>query len=114
MRALTACGWEVSRPLVPEVYDLVGRDPLNGEFKRIQVKTVRVREDRGGALVIYAKKSNGIPYSPEEVDYIAGVLGNTVYLMECRGIGEYWAQDAKANERWIEITAEFTETEAVV
>jgi hypothetical protein len=115
MQALMSNGWEVASPAVAEVYDLVAKDPLSNEWRTIQVKTARVREDRGGAIVIYAKKGNGQAYSTDECDLIAGVLGDTVYLFENRGIGEYWSSEATAAQRWIELTAinENNESEAV-
>jgi hypothetical protein len=100
-------GFEVAQPLVAEVYDLIGRDPLNGKFSTFQCKTVRNREDRG-SLVIYARKGNGEPYSPQECDYILGVYGNKVYMTECVGKSEYWSSDGK---RWVELNA--NEAEAV-
>jgi hypothetical protein len=108
-KALMSVGWEVAEPTVPEVYDLVGRDPLNGKFARFQVKTVRNREDRG-SLVIYARKGNGEPYSPEDVDYILGVHGDKVYLTECTGQAEYWSVEATASKRWVELTGSVEES----
>lgn len=84
-------GWEVSQPIVDEAYDIVACHPVitNGQFVKIQVKTVRIREDRGSA-VIYAKKSDGKPYTLEDCDFIIGVLDTNVYMLPNRGIGEYW------------------------
>lgn len=104
-RALMHVGWEIAQPVVPEVYDLVGRDPANGQFQRIQVKTCRVREDRDGAIVVYARKGNGSPYTPQECELIAGVLGEKVYMFECRGLSEYWSTQETASKRWVELTA---------
>lgn len=105
-RALMASGWQVSQPLVAEAYDLVGRDPVNGQFATFQVKTIRKRSDRNGELVIYAKKGNGQAYTTDDCDYLIGIDGQTAYMMECRGISEYWASEASASKRWIELTAE--------
>lgn len=105
-RALLSNGWGVSQPVVDEVYDLVIRDPLTGEFKTAQVKTIRRREDRGNELVIGSKKGNGEAYTPEEVDYIVGVEGETVYMFECTGKREYWASDQTALKRWIKFTVD--------
>lgn len=113
MRALISNGFEVSLPSVAEVYDMIARDPLRREYHRVQVKTARVREDRDGAIVIYARKGNGQPYTKEDCDWIVGVLGDTVYLMECNGNSEYWATETSASKRWIELTATNNVEEAV-
>lgn len=105
-RALIANGWEVSEPIVAEAYDLVARDPLTKEWWTIQVKTLRIREDRGNALVINAKKGNGEAYTLEDCDYIVGVDNSRVFLLENREIREYWSTEMTAKERWIELTAE--------
>jgi hypothetical protein len=99
-------GYEVAKPLVDEVYDLLARDPANGKSYRIQVKTLRVRTDRDNALVIYAKKGNGKAYTPEEVDYIVGVDGNRAFMFECSGLTEYWSTETTAKKRWINLSAE--------
>ena len=99
-------GYEVAKPLVDEVYDLLARDPANGKSIRIQVKTLRVRTDRDNALVIYAKKGNGKPYTPDEVDYIVGVQNNRAFMFECTGLTEYWSTEQTAKKRWIELTTE--------
>jgi hypothetical protein len=96
-------GYEVAKPLVDEVYDLLARDPANGKSYRIQVKTLRVRTDRDNALVIYAKKGNGKAYTPEEVDYIVGVQDNRAFMFECTGLTEYWSTEQTAKKRWIQL-----------
>lgn len=100
-QALLSNGWGVSFPVVDEVYDLVVRDPLTQDFKTVQVKTIRRREDRGGQMVVYAKNGKGEAYKPEDVDYIVGVEGSDVYMFECRGQKEYWAGDVSASKRWV-------------
>lgn len=112
-RALMALGWETAQPDIAEVYDLVARDPISREWKTIQVKTLRVREDRDNALVIYGRKGNGQPYSPAECDYIIGVDGQRAFMFECTGQAEYWATETSASKRWIELTATKNEAEAV-
>lgn len=107
--ALIANGWETSKPECDESYDIVARDPVNGEFYRLQCKTIRVRADRGGELVIYAKKGSGEPYTKSDADYIVGVLANEgetprVFMFENREIGEYWLTEARAAERWVELS----------
>lgn len=101
-----ANGWEVAEPIVDEVYDIVAKDPCNNEWVTIQVKTIRRRNDRNGELVLSAKKGNGEPYTTEDCDYLIGVDGDTAYMMECRGITEYWASEMSASERWIKLTVE--------
>ncbi|AZU61029.1 hypothetical protein [Neobacillus mesonae] len=98
-------GWEVAKPLVPEVYDFLARDPVSGKAFRIQVKTLRIRTDRDNALVIYAKKGNGKPYTKDEIDYIVGVDGTRAFMFECEGLTEYWSTEQTAKKRWIELTA---------
>ncbi|MEH6941639.1 hypothetical protein [Bacillus sp. JJ722] len=97
--------YEVSFPIVKEVYDLLARDPANSEIYRIQVKTLHIRPDRNDALVVFARKGNGQPYSPSECDFIVAVDGNRAFMFECEGKGEYWATEASASKRWIELTA---------
>jgi hypothetical protein len=104
-------GWEVAKPLVPEVYDFLARDPINGSAHRVQVKTLRIRTDRDNQLVVYAKKGNGKPYTPDEIDYIVGVDGNRAFMFECTGLTEYWSTETTAKKRWIELTN--NEAEAV-
>lgn len=104
--ALLAAGFEVAEPVAPEVYDLIIRNPKTGEYKRVQVKTVRVRDDRDGALVLYARKSNGEPYTTEETDLFAGVHGNDVYIFPCRGISEYWVNPDDAADKWTLISGD--------
>ena len=103
-------GYEVAKPLVPEVYDFLARDPANGQSYRIQVKTLRKRADRDGALVIYAKKNNGRPYTPDEVDLIVGVDGDRAFIFECTGLGEYWSTEQTARKRWVELGTVVTDT----
>ncbi|MDT2249809.1 hypothetical protein P7H16_26715 [Paenibacillus larvae] len=110
--ALVSSGWVVAEPETEEPYDLIGRDPVNGEWYTFQVKTIRKRYDRGGDLVVYAKKNNGEPYSKSDADYIVGVLGEEdesprVFYFENRGIGEYWASEARAAARWQELPLSF-------
>jgi hypothetical protein len=100
---MESLGYEVAKPLVPEVYDFLARDPANGKAYRIQVKTLRVRTDRDNALVIYAKKGNGQAYTPEECDYIIGVDGNRAFMFECVGLGEYWSTEQTAKRRWVQL-----------
>ncbi|MFW5434303.1 group I intron-associated PD-(D/E)XK endonuclease [Paenibacillus apiarius] len=98
--ALLANGYEVSNPIASEVYDLSCRDPRTGEHFTVQVKTARVREDRDGAIVVTARKSNGQTYTRAECDYIAGVTEDAVYLIPNAEQTEYWARPDLIDEKW--------------
>ncbi|MFZ4454278.1 group I intron-associated PD-(D/E)XK endonuclease [Salibacterium aidingense] len=109
--ALMNVGWEVAEPVVDEVYDLVGRDPVNGAWATIQCKTLRLREKDGqNWYIIEGKRSNGGVYSSDEVDYMCGVDAETgdVYMTETRGLTEYWQRPGEhpAKYRWVKLTAE--------
>ena len=108
--ALMASGYiGVGKPTTNEYYDLSAIDPLSREYKTFQVKTLKRREDRDDNLVLFAKKGNGEPYGPDEqADYYIGVLIDDgviprVFVVENRGISEYWMRETKASERWIEL-----------
>jgi hypothetical protein len=109
--ALLANGFTVAKPETDESFDIVARDPVSQAWITVQCKTIRQRTDRGGDLVIYAKKGNGEPYALSDADYIIGVLGAEgekprVYMFENRGLGEYWATEARASQRWVELPIE--------
>ncbi len=104
--ALLAAGFEVSEPIAPEVYDLTVRNPVTNEYHRVQVKTARVREDRDGAIVVYARKSGGEPYSPDDCDFIIGVNGSDVYMFPCSGLAEYWATPGNVERKWTKLSTE--------
>jgi hypothetical protein len=95
-------GWEVAKPEIGEVYDIVAKTPVTNVWVTVQVKTIRQRDDReGNPLVIYAKKNNGNPYSESEVDFFIGVHGDDVYLLVNRSIGEYWrSENPKKGFEW--------------
>ncbi|PAD72410.1 hypothetical protein [Paenibacillus campinasensis] len=106
--ALLANGWRVHESKTAEAYDILATDPVSGEFAKIQVKTIRQRMDRGGDLVVYAKKGNGTAYDRADADLIIGVWviegeAPRVFIFENRLCGEYWASEARASERWIEL-----------
>lgn len=106
--ALLANGWTVHEARTAEAYDILATDPISGEYVKIQVKTIRQRLDRGGDLVVYAKKGNGTVYDRSEADMLIGVWADDneiprVYLMENRLLTEYWCSEAKASERWVEL-----------
>lgn len=103
--ALMANGYEVAEPVVAEPYDLLIRREGDKKTYRVQVKTCRVREDRDNAIVVYAKRNNGEPYTLDDCEYIIGVLDNDVYIFECRGVGEYWVTSESINVSWTKLTA---------
>jgi hypothetical protein len=106
--ALIANGYKVSQPSMAEPYDLKAEEPLTGEELKVQVKTIRKRTDRGGELVVYATNGRGETYTKSDVDVFIGVLGEEgevprVFMFENRSIKEYWATEARAVERWVEL-----------
>lgn len=110
--ALLANGWRVHESKTAEPYDILATDPVSGDHVKIQVKTIRQRMDRGGDLVVYAKKGNGTAYDRADADYIIGVWAAEgenprVYMFENRLLGEYWASEARASERWVELPIAF-------
>lgn len=106
--ALMAAGFEVAETETEEPYDFVARDPLNGKWFTWQCKTIRRRGDRNNELVLVATNGKGKRYAKTDADYFIGVLaenGETprVYYFENRGLREYWASDASAAKRWVEL-----------
>lgn len=107
--ALICAGWVVAKPETREAFDIVASDPLTHEWKTLQVKTIKLRTDRNGEMVVHARKGNGEPYAKSEADYIIGVLGSKgeeaprVWLFENTGQAEYWATEASAEKRWVEL-----------
>jgi hypothetical protein len=87
--ALLNAGWQVSKPEVPECYDRIGITP-EGNYVKLQIKTVYTRTDRKGAKVVFATKGDGTAYTPDESDYIVGVDGTDVWLIKNRNLREYW------------------------
>jgi hypothetical protein len=107
--ALVANGWTVHGPETTEAYDILAQDPVSGKFTKIQVKTIRQREDRRGDYVVYARRGNGASYDNSDTDAFIGIWavdGETprAYMFENRGISEYWASEARASERWVELS----------
>ncbi|MCG7345350.1 hypothetical protein MHZ92_14520 [Sporosarcina sp. ACRSL] len=107
--ALLANGYVVSKPSTAEPHDLLATDPLSGETVKIQVKTIQIRTDRGGEYVVHARKSDGTPYTKSDADYLIGVLVGEgefprVFMFENREIREYWASEARASKRWVELS----------
>lgn len=108
--ALMSNGWTVATTDTDEAFDIVARDPINGEWRTFQVKSVRIRSDRNNEMVVYARKGNGDTYSLADVDYLIGVMetegGPVVYMFENREISEYWCTEASAAERWVKLPIE--------
>nr|WP_154895219.1 hypothetical protein [Paenibacillus xylanexedens] len=107
--ALLANGWTVHKAETDEAYDILARDPLTGDYAKIQVKTVRQRVDRNNDLVVYARKGNGTTYDLSDADYIVGVWAvdgemPRVFMFENRCLTEYWCAEARASERWVELS----------
>ncbi len=116
--SLIATGFEnVSRPITREYYDLSATDPLSKEHLTFQVKTLKRREDRGGNLVLFAKRGNGKPYKKDEAaDFYIGVLVDDgevpkVYAMKNRDISEYWCKEGDTSEKWLEMSLALDRTE---
>jgi hypothetical protein len=104
-----ANGYQVSRTRTAEPFDLKAVDPLNGKELKIQCKTIRKRADRGNELVVYATNGRGRTYDKSDVDCFIGVLAEEgeiprVFMFENRNIREYWASEARASERWVELS----------
>ena len=91
--------------MVDEPYDLVAKPPDSDSWLKIQCKTIRVRNDRRGQLVVYARKGNGDTYKREECDYIVGVHGDDTYLILNREISEYWKPEiVKEGYEWTKLS----------
>lgn len=107
--ALICAGWTVAKTETRESFDIVARDPVSGEWKTFQVKTIKLRSDRRNEMVVYARKGNGEPYTQPEADYIIGVLGAKdaeaprAWMFANTGRAEYWATEASAELRWHEL-----------
>ena len=108
--ALMASGYVgVARPTTREYYDLIATDRISGKDTKFQVKTLKRRENRGNNLVLFAKKGDGSRYTDAEVsDYYIGILVDNgepprIFLVENRGISEYWVTEDKASEKWTEL-----------
>ena len=102
-------GFEVATAVVPENYDLIvsGRND-DGTITRftVQVKTLKIRNDRAGELVVRGAAKDGTPYDPKEVDYLFGVdlRHNVGYLIRNNEQSEYWSKDFEtARTKWTEL-----------
>lgn len=107
LKAITALienGYEVAEPVIGETYDLLIQEKGGDKVYKVQVKTCRVRNDRDGAIVVEGTKNNGLPYTKDDCDYFVGVLGDDVYMFDCREISEYWVTNESINDRWRRLT----------
>jgi hypothetical protein len=92
-------GYVTHEPTTREPYDLLVETP-DGRYLKAQVKTAYVRDDRDGAIVVYARKNSGKAYTRAEADVIIGVYGMDVYLIDNAEYGEYWATTRSIGDRW--------------
>lgn len=99
-------GFSVFTALVPESYDLIAvgtNEDGTKSFFKIQVKTVKIRNDREGQLVIKGTNGSNKPYSTDDVDYLFGVYGTLGFLVPNSSKTEYWCNDFEsARQKWTE------------
>ena len=99
MAALIADGWVVHETTTPEAHDLLAIK--NGKTKRIQVKTIKLREKEDVSYyVIRGLKNSGQVYDLSDCDAFIGVVGENVYLTKNRSISEYWCKVDEVNKKW--------------
>lgn len=91
----------MAEPVVPDSHDLIIRE--DGEYKHVQVKTCRVRPERNNAIVVNGMKDSGEVYTPEDCDYILGVMEDRAFMFPCVGYREYWATPDNADVKWTEL-----------
>jgi hypothetical protein len=84
----------------------VARAPGSTEWQRIQIKSARVRDDRNGEIVCYARKNNGKNYDADDCDLFIAVLNSEVYMFANRGICEYWVGPDNIAEKWTKLPLE--------
>lgn len=102
-------GFSVAEMVVPEPYDLIvgGKDEEGNAVRfTVQVKTLKIRNDRAGELVVRGAAKDGTPYSAKEVDYLFGVdlRHNVGYLIRNNEQSEYWSKDFEtARTKWTEL-----------
>lgn len=102
-------GFSVAEMVVPEPYDLIvgGKDEEGNAVRfTVQVKTLKIRNDRAGEMVVRGAAKDGTPYSAKEVDYLFGVdlRHNVGYLIRNNEQSEYWSKDFEtARTKWTEL-----------
>lgn len=103
-------GFSVATAVVPEVYDLIvtGKDDAGDTVRfTVQIKTMKIRTDREGQLVVKGSNKDGVPYSNRDVDYLLGVHipSKTGFLIKNNEQVEYWSKDIEtARAKWTELT----------
>lgn len=108
MAALIADGWVVHEATTPEAHDLLAIK--NGKTRRIQVKTIKVREKENVSYyVIRGLKNSGQVYDLTDCDAFIGVVGENVYLAENRAISEYWCKAEEVATKWRYLPLEIPE-----
>ena len=107
MAALIANGYSVSEPTVPEAYDLLAYK--DGLTLKAQVKTIKQRTRDGiDYYVIRGLKNSGRVYDLSDCDVFIGVIGDAVYMADCREISEYWIRADEADARWTRLAIQIT------
>lgn len=113
--ALMANGWTVLEPAVPDVFDLGITRPGWTKFKRVQVKTARLRQKDGVSwVVVNGSRNNGKVYTPDEVDYFIGIYDGVAYMFKNRVISEYWVKPAEIDERWTRLEVSISNLKEVI
>lgn len=102
--ALLANGWSVSEPVAPEPFDLVVRAPGTTDWQTVQIKSARIRGDRNGEIVCYARKNNGKPYDKQDCDKFIAVLNGEVFMFDNREISEYWVGADSIDAKWTRLS----------
>src|SRR5699024_12066493 len=108
-----ANGFSVFTSVVPESADLIvvgkGEDGKNRTFT-VQVKTLKIRRDREGHLVVKGASSDGLAYSIDEVDYILGVHfpTHTAFLIQNNCQTDYCLKNwDTATKKWTKFKLSF-------
>jgi len=106
--ALLANGWIVGEPETAEPFDFWARDPITGQTRTFQCKTIFRRPDRNNDYVMRSKNGRGNPYSKSDVDFIIGVTGDEmeplrVFYAENEERTEMWAAASKIDKKWTEL-----------
>lgn len=114
MTALLAAGYEVAEPVAAESYDIVAKEAGTGEWRTFQVKTLRLRTDKGRPYyVLNGTRNSGDVYRRADADYFIGVVDGAVYLVENTEQSEYWAAVDGVDGKWRRLAVNMNEAEAV-
>lgn len=107
--ALLANGWTVMEPITTEPFDLAITRKGENKLVRIQVKTINFRlKDGREYFVVKGKKNNGEVYTTDDCDVFIGVYENSVYMLDNRGLGEYWCSPCEVSNKWTELPTGIT------